>query len=124
MISSALHQLQSFAVTCANDGSFFGFPTWYKYLPPGQAGGGACSVGFVFPDSIPLIALAILEILLRVAGLIAIIFVIYGGVTYVISQGEPDKVGQAKGTIINALIGLVVATFAVAIVSFVGNRIG
>lgn len=128
MFSQLFHQLQLFAVTCANDGSFFGLPTWYKYLKAGGAGpttggSGACTFEFIFPDSLPLVALALLEIALRVAGIIAIFYVVYGGIQYVVSEGEPDKISKAKGTIINALIGVLIATFAVAIVSFIGMRV-
>ncbi len=124
VMQSVTSYFKSFAVVCSGDFGFFQFPTWYKYLP------GTCADGLTLPekynivDGIPLILLAVFEIALRIAGLVAVIFVVYGGVTYVISQGEPDKVAQAKGTIINALVGLLIATFAVAIVSFIGNQVG
>jgi uncharacterized membrane protein len=75
------------------------------------------------PNDLPLIGLAILDDLLRVAGIVAIAFVIYGGITYVISQGEPDKTKQAMSTILNALIGLAVTIVAVAFISFIGNQL-
>jgi len=109
------------AVACGGGGSFLGFPTWYKY---------ACGHDFRFladgsgPSDIPLVFLAIIEIMLRIAALAAIAYVVFGGVKYVVSQGEPDKISEAKGTIINALAGLLIATFAVAVVAFIGNRLG
>jgi hypothetical protein len=125
MLHNLISHLQRLAVTCTGDNAFFGFPTWYKYIP------GQCNTqGITMPpnvsifDVIPLIGLAILEIALRLAGILAIFFVIYGGIIYTTSQGEPDKVGQAKGTIINALAGLVICVLAVAVVSFVGARVG
>lgn len=113
--------IQNFAVDCAPGGSFLGFPTWYKY---------ACGHEFRFladghgPSDVPLVLLAIVEIMLRIAALAAVAYVVFGGVKYVVSQGEPDKISEAKGTIINALAGLMIATFAVAFVSFLGNRLG
>lgn len=126
MIHSVANYIQGFAVSCPGAGSFFGFPTWYKYLP------GSCTAqsGLVLPpgynilDAAPLVMLAVVEIALRIAGIAAVFFVVYGGISYVISQGEPDKVAKARGTIINALVGLVIATFATVIVSFIGNRVG
>lgn len=125
MLHNLTSGLQQFAVTCTGDNAFFGFPTWYKYVP------GTCdpqgitlTPGTSMFDVAPLVALAILEIALRLAGMLAIFFVIYGGVIYTTSQGEPDKVGQAKGTIINALIGLVISILAVAVVAFVGRTVG
>jgi hypothetical protein len=61
--------------------------------------------------------------LLRVAGLAAIFFIIYAGIQYVTSQGNPDAAAKAKDTIINALIGLAVAVVAVGIVSFIGSKL-
>jgi hypothetical protein len=112
---------------CAGGGSnsFLQFPTWYKYLKEGVAvAGEKCAVSFLFPTDVPLVLLALVEILLRIAGLAAIAYVVYGGVQYVTSQGEPDKVAHAKGTIINALAGMLIATLAVAFVSFLGQRLG
>lgn len=114
-----------FAVTCGGSGGFFNFPTWYEYLKAGKAAQGEkCAIDFTFPADIPLVVLALLDILLRIAGIAAIAFVVWGGIQYVTSQGEPDATAHAKGTIINALIGLVVATLAVAIVQFIGNKVG
>ena len=102
------------AIACSNN-TFFGLPSWYKYV---------CGRDFLIPEDIPLVLLALVEILLRVAGLVAIGFVVFGAVKYVVSQGEPDKTADAKGTIINALAGMVIATLSVAIVTFMGNRLG
>lgn len=126
MTHALLSYIQTFAVSCPSAGDFFGLPAWYKYLP------GTCTAesGLVLPpgynilEALPLVLLAIVEIALRIAGIVAVFFVVYGGVSYTISQGEPDKVSKARGTIINALVGLVIATFATAIVAFIGNRVG
>ncbi len=79
---------------------------------------------FNFPGDLTLVALAIAEILLRLGGIVAFGYVIWGGIQYVTSQGEPDKTKKAKDTIMNAVIGMIIAMFATAIVSFVGNKIG
>jgi hypothetical protein len=86
---------------------------------------GVCSVtSFKFPGDLTLIFLAIAEILLRLSGLVAVGFIIYGGIKYILSQGEPDGVQQAQSTIINACIGLVIAIFSTAIVAYIGNTFG
>lgn len=120
MIDVFWTQLKTFAVECGG-GGFLGFPTWYEYVCGRDFRIVSSDAG---PSDIPLVALAVLEILLRIAALAAIAYVVFGGVKYVVSQGEPDKVSEAKGTIINALVGLIIATFAVAIVTFIGNRVG
>ena len=48
--------------------------------------------------------------------------VIYGGIEFIMSQGEPDKANKARGTVINALIGLVIAVAAATLVTFIAGR--
>ncbi|MGH7238043.1 MAG: hypothetical protein ACREGF_05915, partial [Candidatus Saccharimonadales bacterium] len=71
-----------------------------------------------------LIALAVLEDLLRIAGFAAVIMVIVGGIRYTTSNGDPQNTQAAKGTIINALIGLTIAIIASASVAFIAGKIG
>ena len=59
-----------------------------------------------------------------IAGLVAVIFVIYGGIRYITSQGSPNATAQAQSTIIYALVGLAVAIIAIPTISYLGNRIG
>jgi len=122
---SAFMVTRVFAVTpesCTNSSaSFLGFPTWYKYLNPVYQNG-QCVLQTTMPDDLGKIGLALVEILLRLAGLIAVAFVIYGGFNYITSQGEPDKTKSARQRIVNALIGLVITIFATVIVSFIGRE--
>lgn len=108
---------------CAPAKSFFGFPTWYKYLGAEKDSLGKCVPQIGGFNDMWLIGLAAIEILLRFAGIAAIAYVVYGGVQYIISQGEPDRTKSAKDTILNALIGLVIVIIASAVVSFVGNSL-
>lgn len=104
-------------------GGFLGFPTWYKYLDFEFINGQCEFNTFAFPDDLPKVGIAILEILLRIGGLVAIAFVVYGGFKYVTSQGEPDSTRQARQSIQNAMIGLVIAIIATAAVSYIGRAI-
>ena len=105
---------------CAKESSdFLGLPTWYKYLNP-EFDGSKCELQANFPEDLGKIGLALVEILLRVGGMVAVAFVIYGGFKYITSQGEPDNTKNARQTILNAVIGLVIAILATAIVSFIG----
>lgn len=61
----------------------------------------------------------IINVILGLLGLIAVIFIILGGVTFVTSSGDPGKVKKGKDTILYGVIGLVVALLAYAIVNFV-----
>jgi len=107
---------------------FLGFPTWYQYLDGETV---ATNNGFTTAEKcqpvinglndIWKIVAAVLDILLRVASIVAIIFVLYGGVVYIISQGSPDKTKQALQTIINSLVGLVITIIAAAVVGFIAG---
>ncbi len=112
--------VERFAAPCGG-GTFLGFPKWYKYLN-GTVENGLCTPQIVHISDVWLIVAAFVEILLRVAGLAAIIFVIYGGVQYISSRGDPGKTNEARQTIINALIGLVIAISATVIVTFLAGR--
>lgn len=121
------------SAACSKNG-FFGFPHWYKYLDVQQIdinGTKTCQVvNFHLlsdgkaPSDLPLVILAILDIMLRIAGLVAVGFVIYGAIQYITSQGEPDGIKKAQNTIVNALIGMVIAITATAAVAFIGNTLG
>lgn len=65
----------------------------------------------------------ITNMLLLVIGAISVFMLIYGGFRYVVSGGDNKKVTEAKNTILYAIIGLVIAIFSSAIVSFVLNTL-
>ncbi len=124
--------------TACSVGSFFGIPPWYKYLATAQpplmvfnTTINACALDrdkvnepSHWVQVILLVALAALDIALRIAGFVAVAFVFYGGVRYVTSHGEPEKTKEAQESIINAIIGLAIALVATAAVAFIANRIG
>ena len=121
LFESIMYFAGASANTCTK-GNLLGFPTWYHYLPA-TISNGVCSPQLNSLSAVYLIGAAILEILLRVAAIAAMVFLIYGGVTYITSQGEPDKTQKAKMTIINALGGMLVAITATALVAFIAGRI-
>lgn len=57
-------------------------------------------------------------------GLIAVIIIMYSGFLWMTSGGDPNKVANARKTLINSAIGLVIAISAFAIVTFIANLIG
>ncbi|MET0779275.1 MAG: pilin [Candidatus Saccharimonadales bacterium] len=127
MISSFMfYVVTHFAAPCAG-GSFLGFPKWYKYVDgrtvaEGVPGAGSCAPQVTHLSDIWLIVAAFVEILLRIGGLLAVVFVIYGGVQYITSQGEPNKTNQARQTVINALIGLTISIGATTLLTFFAGR--
>jgi len=109
--------------------AFLGLVPWYHYLSPDTtAGSDKCSVHFNLlpnsgPSSLPLVLLAVIDDLLRIAGMVAVFFVITGAVKFITSDGNPEKVAAARQTIINSLIGLAIALTAIVFVSFLGGRL-
>lgn len=65
----------------------------------------------------------VMNTMFYIVGIVSIVMIIYGGMKYTTSSGDPKKVASAKATILYAVIGLMVALFAVAIVRFVSTRI-
>ena len=61
----------------------------------------------------------IVNILIYIAGAIAVIVIIVGGIKYVTSGGDSSQMSNAKNTILYAVIGLVVVVMAYGIVQFV-----
>lgn len=67
----------------------------------------------------------IINVVLGIVGLIAVVMIILGGVSFITSQGDATKVTKAKNTVLYGVIGLIVALLAFAIVNFVlGNVFG
>ena len=70
-------------------------------------------------STLPDVIVNILNAIILVSGLVAVIFIIIGGIQYMTSTGEPSKTKKAKDTILYACIGLVICVLAFAIVNWV-----
>lgn len=113
------NNLSNFGAAAGCKSPFFGFPTWYEYLPARPPD---CAPRLTGLNDIWLIALAVTSILLRIAILAAIGFVLYAGIKYAASRGNADKTAAAKNTLFDALTGLAIAMVAAAVVGFVAGR--
>lgn len=63
----------------------------------------------------------IVNILSIIIGVVAVIMIIFGGFRYITSGGDSTRVGNAKNTLIYAIIGLIIVALAQVIVRFVLN---
>ena len=61
----------------------------------------------------------VLGIVFSVAGAIAAGFVVYGGISYITSSGDPGKANRAKTILTYAIIGLLIVLMAYGIVNLV-----
>ncbi len=66
----------------------------------------------------------LINLMLFIVGILAIVFLIFGGIRYVISGGDKGKVDAAKNTILYAIVGLVVAILGYAVVNWVIGVVG
>ncbi len=73
-------------------------------------------------DLVSLITLVSNTILLLV-GVVAVLFLIIGGVQYITSAGNPEHIQKAKTTILYAVIGILVTLVAWAGVTFVISQL-
>jgi hypothetical protein len=64
----------------------------------------------------------IVDLFSVIVGIVAIIMIIYGGFRYITSGGDSGRVGNAKNTLIYAVIGLIIVALAQVIVHFVLNQ--
>jgi hypothetical protein len=71
------------------------------------------------PGDIIHIGLNLLSIAIQIAGYAAVGLVIWGGIKYILANGDSGKITAAKTTIQNALIGLLIVLVAVTLVDFI-----
>lgn len=97
-------------------GTFLGFKPWHEGLCSGgeitQPNGEDGLKTFVW-----IIVLNIIFDLSLAIGYIAVAMVIYGGYMYIMSQGDPGKMAKAKKSLMNAIIGTILAMGATVIVN-------
>ena len=65
----------------------------------------------------------ILNIVIGILAAISVLFIVIGGLRYVLSDGDPQDASKAKNTIIYAVVGLIISIAAEAIVAFALNNI-
>lgn len=66
---------------------------------------------------------ALLDWVLVVAGIIAVFYLIYGGILYITAGGDAEKATKGRTAVINAIIGIAVILLALAIVQWVNTLI-
>ncbi|GAB4141966.1 MAG: hypothetical protein Fur0024_4350 [Patescibacteria group bacterium] len=74
-------------------------------------------IGALFPNSGPIEETLpkYFELMLIVVGLLAVVYIIYGGILYITSGGDDGKAKTARKAVVNAIIGLVIVLLSFAI---------
>lgn len=93
-------------------------------LGSGSSGAGAvnCSNTGVAGSSLAKDAKTIVQLFSILVGVVSVVMIIYGGFRYITSGGDSGRVGNAKNTLIYAIVGLVIVALAQLIVHFVLNQ--
>jgi hypothetical protein len=99
-----------------------------------QVGRGLDRIGGVFPNggagsisgsrSLTDLLMSIIQLMLIFAGIIAVAFIIVGGYWYITSAGNEEQAEKGKGTLVNAIIGVVIVILSYVIVGIVSNLVG
>jgi hypothetical protein len=125
--AASVSPLHSFAAACdPGDGALPSaiFVPWYEYLESEDVGGRCVpQVGDDYAAAASRIGLAIIDTLTRLAAVLAFGYVLYGSIKYITSQGSQSGITDAKDTIMNAIVGLVIAMLAIGIVQFIGGLV-
>ena len=58
------------------------------------------------------------------AGTLSVFYIFFGGISFILSGGQEDKIKQAVQTIRYAIIGLIVTIFSVTIIKILGLVFG
>jgi hypothetical protein len=74
-------------------------------------------------QDIRIIIAKIIRVAIGFLGIIAVGLIIYAGWLWMTSEGNEEKVGQAKKILTNAIVGLIIILSAFAIVSFILNSL-
>lgn len=99
------------------------FPAWFKGLTNGDCNIKSPEEAGGLSTFIWTIALNIIELALQLVGYLSVGFIIRGGFKYMTAIGEAGEIEKAKTIIKNAVIGLIISIFSVAIVNFVAGAV-
>lgn len=87
----------------------------FQLLPSPQSGADG---SYELIDLIHIIG-NIIEIALIFVGVVAVIYIIMGGIKYITAKGDEEATAGAKATITYAIIGLLIAIAAFTVIRFV-----
>lgn len=94
-------------------------PDWSKL-----AGGDCLVSGIPTLSCIPPLIVGIIYWLVTIVGIFALFLVIYSGIKFINSGGDPKSVDSAKKTLTYAIIGLLVVLFSFAIINIISYATG
>ncbi len=116
----ATPQYVSAAGSC--EGRLLGLPPWYRGLVRGTPP--KCDI--VSPNDVgglsPFIwrvVLNVIEMVIGITAYIAVFFILYGGFQFMVGGSNPSMIEKGRKTILNAVVGLVIAMGAIGITNLI-----
>lgn len=102
---------------CGGTQNFFFIHSWTYFFPK-------CDKGVPQIEKLTdftAIAAWAVDTLIKVSGFVAFAFVVWGGMKYIIAQGEANAIAEAKNTVVQAIAGMIICIAASAIINFVAQ---
>jgi len=118
-LSLAIITLALFSFFCLSKSSLA-----VSIVPGAADGNSSYEKGNYELNDILRVGVQVTKFILGIVGSLALLFFIYGGVTFLISAGSSDKVQQAKTIIVNASIGLIIVFMSYIIIEFAMKALG
>ena len=101
-----------------SESSFLGFPAWYKGLTDDKCDVVSPAVGEL-SKFIWHIVLNVIDMGFHLVAYIALLFILYGGFTFLASNGSSEKVAKGKDMLLNAVVGLIICIASSLLVNVV-----
>lgn len=129
-VPSDCRPMAGYTATC--DTHVAGCPQWRCFYSRSTGGGGdinwwdleRISAGRFANNSVGFIVTRLIVYLFPVAGLLLLIYLIYGGYRFLFSGGDPKSIQAAKGIITTALVGFIIVFVSFWIVQIIATMLG
>lgn len=86
-------------------------------------GGNSCDTGLPQVNATSSSLHTIIQVIIGIAGGIAVVMIVLGGMQFITAQGDPSGVAKARKTLVFALVGLIITILAEAIITFVVSKL-
>ncbi|OIP57184.1 MAG: hypothetical protein COX79_04120 [Candidatus Levybacteria bacterium CG_4_10_14_0_2_um_filter_36_16] len=73
---------------------------------------------------IPIVLQNIINFLVIFAGVIAVFFIVFSGIRFVTSGGDPEKIASARKILTYAIIGFIIVVFSFVILNLIAKTTG
>lgn len=86
-------------------------------------GAKAIAAGVLSERSVPEIIANVIKVILGLSGTVALVFIVWGGISWMTSQGDSKKIKDAQNRMVSAAIGIFIIAVSYAITDFVIKQI-